>query len=363
MKIYAILDSNQEVLNGCFYHRIHNPLMELKRRGHEIEYMTLTAIEWDKLKEADIAIFSRTYDNPHFALMWRCKAAGIKVVYELDDDIFNIPRTNIANSAYEANNGRLKKRIEDTIAEADLVTTTTEPLKKILSQFHDNVQIIPNALNLDKWQERAGSDDLVIGWSGGQNHIEDLGLIVDVIKDLQEKYDFRFVIQGITGKPMEADGYEASVMKSIGSDNQAFETVNNMKLDLYKKLLSLKNFNHIPFYPPDMHSKVVSRADIDIGLIPIIGYKFDESKSVLKLLEYTAAGTPAIASNELPYKGIAPYTVKNTRKDWYKAIEAMIKDKSLRKKILTKQKELLFPKYDIKVVGEQWENSFNKIIK
>ena len=361
MKIYAILDDNQEVLNGCFYHRVHNPLMELKRRGHEIEYMTLTAIDWDKLKEADIAIFSRTYNNPHFALMWRCRAYGIKIVYELDDDIWNIPRTNIASTAYEANNGRLKKRIEETIEEADLVTTTTEPLKKILSQFHDNVQVIPNALNLDRWQEREGSDELVIGWSGGQNHIEDLGLIVDVIKDLQEKYDFRFVIQGICSKPLEADGYEASVMKSIGTDHEAFELVNNMKLDLYKKLLSLKNFYHIPFYPPDMHSKVVGKADIDIGLIPIIGYKFDESKSILKLLEYTAAGTTAIASDELPYKGIAPYTTSNREKDWYKAIEAMIKDKSLREKTLKKQKELLFPKYDIKTVGDQWEKAFKQL--
>lgn len=360
MKIYAILEDNQEALNGCFYVRIHNPLMELKRRGHEVEYMTLTSINWEELKTADIVVFSRVYNNPHLGLLWRCKANGIKVVYDLDDDIWHIPRTNIAHTAYEV---RLKKRVEDIIREADMVTTTTEPLKKELLKFNDNVKILPNALNLDKWEERPNREGLKVGWSGGQNHLEDLMIVAEAIEELQEKYDFTFVIQGITSKPLEADGYEASLIKSIGVENQAIETVNNIKLDLYGKLLRLKKFYHIPFYPPDMHPKVLSSADIDIGIIPIMGYRFDESKSILKLLEYTAVGTPAITSDELPYKGIAPCTVENKKNKWYIAIEKMINDKQFREDTLKKQRDILFPKYSLKKVGDTYEKEFKKLIK
>ncbi len=361
MKIYIILDSNQEVMNGCFYNRIHVPTMELKKRGHKVDYMTLTAIDWEELKKSDIVVFSRAYSHPHFAIMWRCKAAGIKIVYELDDDIWNIPKMNIASTAYD---DKLSKRVEDTVKEADLITTTTEPLKKILNQFHDNVKIIPNALDLDKWQTRVNNKkELRIGWSGGQNHLEDLVIIADVINDLQQKYNFKFIIQGICGKPLEADGYEATIVKSIGFTDPQHEAITDLKLDLYRKLLSLKDFYHIPFYPPELHSRVFTRADIDIGIIPIIGYKFDESKSFLKLLEYTASGTAAIASNQLPYKGVAPFTVENDYKSWYHGIEKMINDTKFREQTLKQQQKICFPKYSIKNIGRQWEDEFKNLIK
>ena len=358
MKIFAIIDTNSYVTNGCFHIRAHNPLMELKRRGHEIEYVSMETDRWDEIKSADIVIFGRTYDKPFMGLLWRCKAAGIKVVYELDDDVWNIPESNGAYLSYEK---RYRRQIDETIREADMVTTTTEPLKKVLSRLHDNVKVIPNALPLDKWGKRPNHKGLIIGWSGGANHIEDLALVADAIKKLQEKYDFKFVVQGITARPIEADGYESSLYQSIGFIEEIHKKQNETKLNLYKKLLALKDFYHIPFYPPELHPKVLQRADIDIGLIPIKGYKFDESKSILKLLEYTAVGTTAIASDLHPYKGVVPYTTDND--NWYGAIEKLIKDEKLRKELLEKQEKLCFPQYSMKTVGDLWEKAFKELIK
>jgi glycosyltransferase involved in cell wall biosynthesis len=358
MKIFAILDNNSGVTNGCFHVRTHVPLMELKERGHQIEYASLEGDRWDEIKDADIVIFSRAYNRPFMGLLWRCKAAGIKVVYEIDDDVWNIPDTNPSQKSFE---NKYQQVIEDTILEADMVTVSTEPLKKMVSRLHDNVKVIPNALDLEKWGKRPNNEELNIGFSGGSNHLEDLLMIVDDIAKLQEKYDFKFILQGFVARPLEADGYEESLKNSIGFADEKDEKISSMKLELYRKLLDLKKFLHIPFYPPEMHPKVLQRADLDIGLMPVKGYKFDESKSIIKLLEYTAVGTTAIASNMAPYKNVAPYTIEND--NWYEGIEKLILDEKLRKDILKKQEKVCFPTYSLKKVGDIWEKEFNNLIK
>ena len=357
MKIYAIIDKNSSVTNGCFHIRLHQPLNELIKRGHQIEYASLEGDRWDEIKDADIVIFHRVYTLPYLGLLWRCKAAGIKVVYEIDDDIWNIPESNPAYLSFEQ---KWRQTVEDTIKEVDLVIVSTEALKKIISRLHDNIVVIPNSIPKEKWQKRPGGDELTIGWTGGANHMEDLLMIADDIKKLQNKYDFKFIMQGFTPRPIEADGYEENLKNKIGYTDKNAEKQSNMKLELYKKMLTLKNFYHIPFYPPEMYPKVLQRADIDIGLAPIKGHKFDESKSILKLLEYTACGTTMIASNLLPYKGIAPYTVDND--NWYDGIEKLINDKQLREDLLKKQEEICSP-YTLDNVGDQWEKTFKNLLK
>lgn len=358
MKIFAILDDNSGVTNGCFHVRTHVPLMELKSRGHEIEYASLDGDRWNEIKDADIVIFSRAYNRPYMGLLWRCKAAGIKVIYEIDDDVWNIPDLNPSQKSFD---NKYQKLIEDTIVEVDMVTVSTEPLKKAISRLHDNVRVIPNSLDLEKWDKRPDSKELNIGFSGGSNHLEDLLMIVDDIAKLQEKYDFKFILQGFVARPLEADGYEESLKNSIGFADEQDEKISTLKLELYKKLLGLEKFLHIPFYPPEMHPKVLQRADLDIGLMPVVGYKFDESKSIIKLLEYTAVGTTAIASNMHPYKDVAPYTVEND--SWYKGIEKLLLDYGLRKDLLKEQEKVCFPEYSLKKVGDIWEEEFNNLIK
>ncbi len=357
MKIFAIIDSNSTVTNGCFYTRTHIPLLELQRRGHKVEYGSLEIDNWDEIKDSDIVIFGRVYSRPFMGLLWRCKAAGIKVVYELDDDVWNVPETNQVHNKFKQS---LTSQVDDTILESDMVTVSTEPLKRLVSRLHDNIKVIPNALDLEKWEKRPNREGLTIGWSGGSNHTEDLLLITDALHELQKKYDFKFAMQGFISRPIEADGYESNIMKGVGFVDELQGKQNDMKLELYEKILKLKGFYHMPFYPAEMYPKVLSKTDIDIGLVPVVGYKFDESKSILKLLEYTACGTTAICSDVLPYKGVAPYTAKNDK--WYEAIEAMIKDEKLRKDTLKKQEKIL-SEYDIKKVGDIWEKEFTNLIK
>ena len=105
-----------------------------------------------------------------------------KLVFELDDDLWNIDPTNAA--AFEwFNNGfdRRSRTFHDVqgnlaanIHVADRVTVTTQALANIVSQWSDNVVIVPN--RIPEWVldwERPKRDRLTIGWMGSATHAMD----------------------------------------------------------------------------------------------------------------------------------------------------------------------------------------------
>ncbi len=359
MKIVGIIDSFEELKNGCFFVRVHTPFCELRRRGHDTTYEILSGHKFDELKKADLVVFSRIYNSDAFRLVWRLKANGVKVAYEVDDDVWNIPKANMAHDTFEVK----KLDVQGFLKEADITTTTNENLKGLLSEFSTHVEVVPNALNLDMFKERPHTSKRIkIGWTGGMNHLEDLEMLPEVIEELQKKYDFDFIIQGLTSSPFEADAYSYNLMLYHNVLEEKKVVYYKRILDLYTKFAKIKNFQHVPFYPPEMYPKVLSNIDLDIGLIPLTGNKFDRSKSIIKFLEYTSVGTAVLASDELPYKGVVPYTTKNKRKYWVKKLEELIVNKQLREDLVKEQKKICFPKYDIKTVGEKWEQVYKNII-
>lgn len=75
----------------------------------------------------------------------------------------------------------------------------------------------------------------------------------------------------------------------------------------------------------------------DIGIAPLKGSRFDNSKSHLKALEYAFRGIPCIASNEIPYQSFIDHGVTgflaNTAEEWFYYLNLLANDASLRKKM------------------------------
>jgi len=355
-----ILSNFTEFQVGCFQVRINNPFIHLNRLGHKMEYVVMGQHEYTEI-DSDIVMYSRAYTQDPFRSLWKHKSDGRKIVYEMDDDIWNIPELNPAHDGYGK---KMKSDISGLCKEADLVIVSTEALKEVVIEEtgQKNIVVIPNALDLDKFKLRPNKEGLRIGWTGGANHYEDLDIVLQAIHDLQEEYDFEFIIQGLTAGPWDADAYSTNLILERGEPKEAMLAMNTQKLNIYKKLRKLKNFKHIPFYPPEMYASVLKEIDLDIGLIPIVGHKFDKSKSIIKYLEYTATGTAVIASEEDPYKDVI-YTVKNKYKYWYNGIKELIENKELRNQLAKQQHKQLFPKYDMKEVVKQYEKALCGLIK
>lgn len=359
LNITSVLNNFAEFQAGCFQVRINTPFIELNKRGHRADYVIAGQYEYPEIDDTDVVLYSRSYSRDVFRSLWKHKCDGKKIIYDLDDDVWNIPQVNPAHEYFEKG----KHTVTGMCKESDLVTTSTQTLADLIKKEtgQKNVVVLPNALDLTKFTPRENKKGLRIGWTGGANHYEDLNLILDVIIDLQKDYDFEFYIQGLTNNDWKADAYTTNLILQRGASDPTKLVLNQEKMKLYEKLSKIQNFRHLHFYPPEMYPAILKNMDLDIGLIPIVGHEFDASKSLIKYLEYTATGSAVVASNELPYKGEVLYTVKNKRHAWYKGIENLIKDESLRKELAEKQHKQLFPKYDIKTVGKQYEDAYLKL--
>lgn len=185
---------------GSGYWRMVFPARYMKPDGIYID-ITATGVKFESLLEYGTVYVQRIHDWESFYLLERLKKAGKRIVYDIDDDIFNIEKDNPAS--------RLIGRDDQMAAVAcmklaDEVTTTTAKLQWVIRNATEGVTatIIPNAIDVaDKWVPTplTGSQDEFkrIFWQGGESHGEDWNECVDAVDAvLSERKDVRLVILG-----------------------------------------------------------------------------------------------------------------------------------------------------------------------
>jgi hypothetical protein len=354
MKLIYVHDSFYYWRNGCWLYRNHFPLKALKARGHKVKLVILgTELpEQSVLDFPDTVVFSRTYGIDPIPLMRKWKQMGKKVVYEIDDDLWNVnPDNPSANVSTD-----MKEQYETMIKEADLVTTTTPYLAKLIKKKNKNVAICPNAVDFDLFEERLHrGDELRIAYTGAASHWDDLSIISEAIIQLQKKYKFLFIVIGMTGSPLPSDLWEYKQMMRMGLQPE--------RKKYFEKALkwadSMKgiNWQHEPFWSPMLYPERLKQVDFDIGVAPLHDNKFNHSKSCIKFYEYASVGAVTLASDVLPYNKEVGYCAKNTTKDWYKKLEKLIVDKQFRSKLLFKQSDWVQDHRDIKDIAILWEKA------
>lgn len=358
-KIIFITDRPDCYVHGIWFHRIKLPTQALQKRGHAVRWSAIgKEISPQDLEWADTVVFGRAYPNEYnpVKLMKDFKKAGVRVVYDMDDDFWEVRKTNPSKLVSNA----LKDQYEGMIKEADVLITPSKVLaKKFKKYFKKKVFICPNGVDLEDYVERPkNKQELIIGYMGASSHWEDLQLIGEVLSDLSTKHDFLFTLYGLCGGDLEAEMY--FYQKTV-SNNFAPERNAEMQpgLDFYHQLKNVKMF-HKPFMPPELHPKTLSMLDFDIGLAPLQENEFNKGKSCIKYYEYASVGTVVLASNVLPYKDEVPYLAKNTKKDWTKKLEKLIVDKDFREKMLAKQQKWVKENRSLEAIGLPWEIAIQK---
>jgi len=354
MRILYLLPTSEEFRHGIWFYRNRTPARALRERGHEVKmavFVPPIASGWFKI--TDVVVFRGVYPVDPIPELRKFKRKGIRVVYDSDDDMFTV---NPDNPAQKASKEKLEQ-YSALLSEADVVTTTTEILKKRFLKFNKNVAVVPNALDFTEFIERRKQGgELKVGYTGGASHWGDLEMILDVIEELQKKYQFKFVLQGMTGSPLVAEMYTYKYYldhQLQPEKNEYFKTA----LKVFAKLRGIYHV-HIPWYPPELYPSILSGMDLDIGICPLKDNKFNQAKSCIKFYEYAAVGTVCLASDVMPYKKECCYRAKNKFKDWYKKLERLIVDEKFREKILNKQWAFVEKNRNIREVVKEWEKVF-----
>jgi len=354
MKIIYFQGSLNDFRHGVWFYRQYVPARALRERGHDVRMVVLV----DKVDAGwydfpDTAVFRNVYSTDPVPFMRELKRRGKRVVYDIDDDFFAVnPDNPAAKPAKEK-----QQQIIAILREADAVTTTTEVLKNRLLQFNKNVFITPNSLDFTEFRERPKREEILrIGYTGGASHWSDLEMIIDVLDELQKKYQFKFVLQGFTGGPLINDIFAYTYFLKQGIEPEKKEYY-EAAIRTFEKLRRL-DYIHIPWYHPELYPEILRGLDLDIGLCPLKDNTFNQAKSCIKFYEFSATGSAVLASDVLPYKTEVNYRAKNTFKDWYKKLERLIKDKKFREKIAEKQWAFVEKNRNIKDVVLLWEKTF-----
>ncbi len=296
-------------IQACGYIRIVQPLT------HPVigSGLTLHVVDPDSALKfsADALIVQRTaISDEEYAkhLIEHCRKCRIRLIYEIDDDLFHFPEDHPEWPSY-ASPVKAAKLIARS---ADAVTVSTEPLRRILLRYNERVVVSPNWVDERLWmQAQSGladrsSSEIRALYMGTISHKADLALVEEAVRRLKMEYDFNLDVVGI---PPDAD--RPPWFRSI--------SVPDWIAGSY----------------PRFARWLQTAGRWDFGLAPLLETSFNCSKSPIKLYEYAAMGLPAVASdvavyNQTLHDGETGLLSSNTEDGWYRALKSLCESAMLR---------------------------------
>jgi glycosyltransferase involved in cell wall biosynthesis len=231
------------------------------------------------------------------------KFSGAKIVLDIDDDPFAVDRDHPEYEYHKAHEELMRMQIENV----DHIVVSTEPLKKVLSKYHERITVIPNTIDPAIWDfpiKKHKSKRIRLGWVGSGSHLADRDVVKDAIHVIMKKYP-------------QVDFCHAGMCLVDGKDNREFSYAGTKGYEEYPEFLnSLK---------------------LDIAIAPIKNNRFNRSKSNIKWLEHGMLKTPMVLSHVTTYSssvthGVDGFLAKTTD-DWVKYLSLLIESPELRKEI------------------------------
>jgi glycosyltransferase involved in cell wall biosynthesis len=353
MKILKIANDwasspEREALNsggGCWYYRTLKIAQQL-----EPEYeVTVWNREWKDIYEGrfkknnelffkyifttfDVVWLHYTDSPTTFA--WLRTAATYykkKLVMDIDDNFMEVDKSNPALK--KQNRGKLDLTnkvavLATNLSFCDAITVSTFPLKQKLEEHLTDVHgscppiyVIPNANDISDWNyPKKDTDKVIIGYSGGLSHNDDLDMVLPALKTIMEKYpDVQLQLLG---------------QMDLGKAKKIFGT---WKQSIRSRILLMNATKTQPEYP-----RHLSEQPWTIGIAPLISSPFNECKSNIKWLEYSSYKIPTVASRVYPYYKdiLGKETIIDGETgllcnddEWVDKLSLLIEDATLRKKL------------------------------
>lgn len=265
------------------------------------------------------------------------RSHGIIIVMEIDDLITDVPKEHSSHPGYDA----IKPDIKDLIGKADFITVTNNRLKGYLSPYNSNVHVLPNLIDEKIWRgdiakARRCKDKIAIGYTGSAPHTYDLEIVVPAISHILAKYKDRVCFTFVGCIPAELKG-EAGV------------------------------FHIKETHPYTTYARVLKGCDFDFTFAVLKDNPFGQSKSNMKFLEYSICSYPGIYSRVGPYiDSVADnktgILVDNNTEEWIRAMESLINDPALRKRIGENAYNHVIQNYSIRGKSEEWYRVYTDII-
>lgn len=331
-------------LMGCGTIRIVYPYLLLNHYRKK-DLMCMSTYSMNYISEPDwyanmtFVQFQRSATQQHLMLIEHFKNVvqkkyQIPVIYEIDDDLFNVPSWNYASIFYNKSK-EITKRI---ISSCDAMVTSTQKLKELYSPYCKKITVIPNHLPKFVWGDRypkheyyKDEDKIKILWAGSQNH---------------------FAMSEVVGKDNKGGDFGEGLMNFIRKTTDKYDW--HLMGAMPEELRDIKNkINFHPWENVFNYPGKLKDIEPDIMLAPLQNIEFNKSKSNIKALEAVATGAVGVYSDVTPYKFM---TLKaKTDEEFISNIEKLAGDIDYRAKIYNKDYQ--------RVKSQLWWESNNNIVR
>jgi glycosyltransferase involved in cell wall biosynthesis len=292
---------------------------------------------FDAIAGHDVVVVQRCCTTQQFDALKIFHSLELKVVYDLDDNMWDIPKENPAAQML----GHLKSGFAPCIQMVDVVTVSTKTLAKVVRKnvprminMHKGKEIpllvVENRIDTRLFAEPVKPQGpIIVGWAGSSSHVDDLRIILPVIEKVAPDYpDVIFQFRGME-PPVE--------------------------------LRRLPNVEHKGWAPVPEFGCRMPLWGWSIALAPVTDHPFNHSKSCIKMIESAYCGVPCLASWVTPYEEFAgnekrlKWLLCPSQSSWEIKLRALLDDAVLRQELGHLAKDMVHRRYSWERPHEGWQ--------
>ena len=299
-----------------------------------LSYLSKSEIEWRFVPEAylqrtnltatDLLVLSRCCSNTTLAMARIARRRGIKILYELDDDLLRPPQDEEWGRRYQQS--LRPQLIKLFLDEADLIKAGSPELAQRLQEEGYQAVYHPYAVELQPFRPERPAPPYRIGYFGTKHHRSDIEAIFPALIEVR-----------------------AALGKRV-----AFEFIGCFP-EQWKQLGDVSIRPVIPGYREFL--QVLANSGWNLGLAPLRPHPFNEAKSDSKFRDLSAAGIVGIYADLPPYRGsvrsgVNGWLCETKPQAWYEMIRTALNTPF--RPMLESARAQLFKDNHPKVVAQQW---------
>jgi L-malate glycosyltransferase len=268
------------------------------------------------------------------SLEWLTRRLAKRLVFDVEDNVLveqSLPRTYNPNAISKLVKGPWKARY--LIRTADHVVTSSPFLNDFCLELNERraCRYISSSINTDRFlpaNRYTNNGPVTVGWTGTFSSKIYLDMLRDVFQELARRVSYK--------------------LKVIG----------NFSYDLPAVDLEVVRWTK--------EREVEDLQSVDIGVYPLPMDEWVLGKSGLKAIQYMAFGLPQVATNVgttpmLLRDGETGFLVK-TEQQWLEALERLIRDPDLRRRLGEAARRDAVARYAVPVVAQQYRHVLEEVM-
>jgi hypothetical protein len=282
--------------------------------------------------DSDVIVTERTIDPTYKPIYQLAQDAGIPIIYDLDDNLFEVPRGTILYSYYQ--NPAKQIEFEWMLRNSQRVRVHSPVLEKIIKPYNPNTHLVWSAVDwslVPATLPPIGLNPLEIVYAASSYSGE---MFFSIIKNdlmrLLDVYGNRVRLHCLGYNPSELKNHPQVVFEAFESNYKTF----------FSKF---------------------TRHGYAIGLAPTLYGTFYESKTNLKYRDYAAAGAAGVYTDSPLYRnGVVDHKtgllVSNEPGSWFVALSELIENPALIETIRTNARQAVEKRYNIETCAQMWHD-------